>query len=164
RCAGRALRRPGLGDQFLPSRKSNAKLCGHPALHRTGDARRYLALRRQSDRATLLARRALRHRATQRGRDRIRLRGPNICHPARPRPAAGKLAAPLYARARRQGAGICSKPAYNFRGPFVYLASSITALLSEIVAVSTAGRNGGIGFPLASVLPPKTVVDTESFT
>src|SRR4029453_10558891 len=32
---------------------------------------------------------------------------------------------------------IFSKPAYNFRGPFVYLASSITALLSEIVAVST---------------------------
>src|SRR6476620_10757778 len=59
---------------------------------------------------------------------------------------------------------ICSKPAYNFRGPFVYLASSITALLSEIVAVSTCGRNGGIGFPLASVLPPKTAVDTESFT
>ena len=46
----------------------------------------------------------------------------------------------------------------------MYLASSITALLSEIVAVSTAGRNGGIGFPLASVLPPKTAVDTESFT
>src|SRR5258706_3153097 len=59
---------------------------------------------------------------------------------------------------------ICSKPAYNFRGPFVYLASSITALLSEIVAVSTAGRNGGIGVPLTPMLPPKTPVATESFT
>src|SRR5260370_41883479 len=59
---------------------------------------------------------------------------------------------------------ICSKPAYNFRGPFVYLASSITALLSEIVAVSTCGRNGGIGVSFGGVLPPKSAVDTESFT
>src|SRR5262249_424201 len=37
------------------------------------------------------------------------------------------------------------KPAYNFRGPFVYLASNITALLSEIVAVSTCSSAPHIG-------------------
>src|SRR5258706_5767764 len=58
---------------------------------------------------------------------------------------------------------ICSKPAYNFRGPLVYLASTITAVLSEIVAVSTSGRNGGIGVPLASVLPPQTAAHTGPF-
>src|SRR5258707_4364928 len=57
---------------------------------------------------------------------------------------------------------ICSYPPYTFSGPFVYLATSITASLSEIVAVSVCGRNGGIGTPLALLLPGRTAQDPET--
>jgi OFA family oxalate/formate antiporter-like MFS transporter len=39
-----------------------------------------------------------------------------------------------------------------------------TALLSEIVAVGICGKNGGIGAPLASVVPGASASDTESLT
>jgi hypothetical protein len=45
-----------------------------------------------------------------------------------------------------------------------YLAASITALLSEIVAVSVCGRNGGIGIPFASLRPGASASDTASLT
>src|SRR5260370_32890792 len=59
---------------------------------------------------------------------------------------------------------ICSKPAYNFSGPLVYLASSITALLSEIVSVSACGRNGGLRVTFSAVGPPPTPAAAESLS
>ena len=102
RRAGCALCGRRLGNQRLPGRKPNAGLARHPAVHGARDAGRHVALRRQTNRAALLARRALRHRPAQRRRHRIRLGGAHPCNPARPRPAAGELAAPLHAATGRQ--------------------------------------------------------------